>query len=234
MNVLVVCDNERLLNIFMNIVNEKKYESYYFYYFSNQLDTDDNISYIDFKKTTVEFYEKFNLALSLHSKQLFPKKLLEVVRSVNIHPGFNPYNRGWYPHVFSMIDGQPVGVTIHEIDSTIDNGPIIYQEQLEIREDEISSDIYNRLLELEEKMLSKYLINILNDDYAKKRPSLTGNINYKSDFKSLCEIDLNKQVTMKEAIAFFKAMSFENINNAYYIDNSGEKIFVSISLSKEK
>ncbi len=38
------------------------------------------------------------------------------------------HNRGWFPQAFSIIDGQKVGVTIHEIDDQLNHGPIIAQQ----------------------------------------------------------------------------------------------------------
>ena len=41
--------------------------------------------------------KNYNLVMSIHCKQLFPTELVNNVRCVNVHPGLNPYNRGWFP-----------------------------------------------------------------------------------------------------------------------------------------
>src|SRR5690349_163732 len=66
-----------------------------------------------------------DVVISLHSKQIFPPGLVSGARCVNVHPGLNPFNRGWTPHVFSLVNGLPAGATIHEIDAEIDHGAII-------------------------------------------------------------------------------------------------------------
>lgn len=76
----------------------------------------------------------YSCVIALHCKQVFPAELVKGIRCINIHPGLNPYNRGWFPHVFSIINGLPVGVTLHEMDKELDHGPIIDQEELKVRE----------------------------------------------------------------------------------------------------
>ena len=60
--------------------------------------------------------ENFDVVISGHCKQLFPEKLVNGALCINIHPGLNPHNRGWFPQVFSILNGKPLGATIHVID----------------------------------------------------------------------------------------------------------------------
>ena len=69
--------------------------------------------------------ESYDLVISIHCKQLFPKKMIDNVRCFNVHPGYNPINRGWYPQVFAIINDLEVGATIHEITEDLDGGAII-------------------------------------------------------------------------------------------------------------
>jgi methionyl-tRNA formyltransferase len=41
--------------------------------------------------------ESYHLILSFNCKQIFPADLVSSVTCKNVHPGFNPYNRGWFP-----------------------------------------------------------------------------------------------------------------------------------------
>lgn len=76
--------------------------------------------------------------------------------------------------------------------------------------------------------------NILSNKYKTILPAEEGNINLKKDFNALCEVDLDKPVTMGEAIDYLRAMTHGNYKNAYFIDkNTGSKIFVAIQLEKE-
>jgi methionyl-tRNA formyltransferase len=180
-----------------------------------------------------KFFRQYEVFLSLHCKQLFPEKLVRNHRCVNIHPGFNPYNRGWFPQVFSIINKKPVGVTIHEMDEELDHGSILYQEKIDIKLYDTSWSVYHRIQQKEVELLEKYLLDIIEKRYNKKAMLSEGNINYKSDFEKICRIDLSKQATYGEVIDLLRATTFDGYDNAYFMDDDGNKIYVNINLKKE-
>ena len=164
---------------------------------------------------------------------MFPNKLVDNHRCINVHPGLNPYNRGWYPQVFSIINKKPIGVTIHEMDRELDHGPIIYQEELEIFSYDTSYDIYQRILSKEIELLDQNLESLIDGKYETIIPKSQGNLNCKSDFDKLCKIDLNEQGSFGYFIDLLRATTFVNYDNAYFCDENGNKIYVSIKLKKE-
>ena len=175
---------------------------------------------------------EYQLGFSCHSKQIFPAELVNDVRCINIHPGMNPYNRGWYSQVFSIQNKHPAGVTIHEMDKEIDHGPIICQSQVKIQDWETSANVYMRVLEQEVELFSKWAPRLISGDYQTRQPEVEGNFNSKQDFLDLCEIDLDKSVTFREAIDYLRAVSHPPFFNAYY--RSGElKVYVRLELWRE-
>ena len=174
----------------------------------------------------------YDLGLSCHSKQIFPGELVTKVRCINIHPGFNPYNRGWFPQVFSLINNLPAGVTIHEMDEEIDHGPIIVQEEIGIHDWDTSLSVYCRLLRLEKDLFRDWLPRLISGRYTVHKPIVEGNTDGKNDFNGLCKIDLNKTVTYREAIAYLRAMSHPPHFNAYFESSEG-KVFVRLETSHE-
>lgn len=187
---------------------------------------------LDVKKEANIIIEKYDLVLSLHCKQIFPKLLIEKIKCINIHPGLNPYNRGWYPQVFSIINKNPLGATIHEMDEKLDHGPIIAQKEVSIFSWDTSSSAYNRVLDAEIELLVDYLIPILSNNYSVDVPRFEGNINLKDDFDQLCQIDLEEKLTMGEALDRLRALSHDSFENAYFIDkNQKQKIYISLRLN---
>lgn len=234
--ILVITDNLFIFEEFKKITLQPRYKKINFdYRFSKNNTTLINKKYddfmpIDLKKDYIGLINKYELIISLHCKQIFPSELVNNIRCINIHPGLNPYNRGWFPQVFSIINKFPIGVTIHEMDEQLDHGPIIIQKELKIYDWETSYDVYKRILLLEIELLKENLVKIIYNDYKTYPPNLEGNINYKKDFVKLCEIDLDKKVTYREAIEYLRAMSFKGYKNAYFYDGDGNKIFVEIEL----
>lgn len=161
MKVCVVTDNVYIYKEFIKIISLDIYKCCSFdFYSSDEMSVDNEYSkpkIIDLKEKDERFYANYDLFLSLHSKQIFPKKLVDNHICINIHPGYNPYNRGWYPHVFSMINKMPAGVTIHRMDAELDHGSVLFQREIKIEDSDVSSDVYKKLQKLEVLMLKEYL-----------------------------------------------------------------------------
>ena len=241
--VLIVSDNASLCFKFIELCNELhlKLDNFEFAkspqskFEINNLPREKRIKVVSMKTDWQELVGEFDLIISMHSKQLFPSELINRVKCINIHPGFNPYNRGWYPQVFSILNKKPAGATIHEIDDQLDHGDIIAQKQLKIKSCDTSGSAYNRILDLEIELLRNYLIPILENNYQTKKPENEGNLNYKTDFNALLELDLSKTQTIGETIDLLRALTHENYNNAYFINKkTGEKVFVNVNFSNEK
>ena len=179
--------------------------------------------------------KSFDLIVSYHCRQLFPKEIVTAVRCINIHPGFNPYNKGWYPGVFSIANGMPAGATIHEIDEKIDNGPIIAQQQIKILPEDTSGTVYPKIIQAEYDLLQKWFMPMLTGEYETFLPAESGNLNYKKDYYDLQKLDLSEKLTTEEVINKLRALTHPPFKNAYYIDpETGDNIFVSIELYREK
>jgi len=176
---------------------------------------------------------EYKLIISAHCKKIFPKKLVESTRCINLHPGYNPYNRGWFPQVFSILNKLPLGATIHEMDEGLDSGDIISQQKVYINSSDDSLSLYNKVLQKEINLFQNNFDKIIEGSYIKIKPKLKGNLNLKKDFNNLCKLDLNSMGTMGEHIDLLRALSHGDFKNAYFLDNENKKIRVKIELKKE-
>lgn len=239
MKILVLTDNEFIFKEFLKIIEQESYSKFQFDFFYSPKNLNSFSSqYKDYKPLSIKdnqemIIDYYGLVLSLHSKQIFPERLVHSVRCINVHPGYNPYNRGWFPQVFSIINNLPIGVTIHEMDEYLDHGPVISQEKIEVFPWETSADVYKRILSKEIEMLDKLLPSLLDNCYKKEIITEQGNINLKRDFNKLCKIDLHQKLSMEEAINYLRALSFPGYRNAYFIDDNGNKIYLELKLSKD-
>jgi len=176
----------------------------------------------------------YTLLMSLHCRQVFPPSLVKAIRCINFHPGFNPHNRGWYPHVFSMINGLPAGITIHEMDEQIDHGPIIHQEQVTIEPHDVSSDVYARIIQREKVLFQEWVKRLIEGHYTTRLPESEGNYHSKADFEQLKGIQLEQTATAREFINYLRAMSFEGYRNASFVDPTSQKrYYVTVRLEPE-
>lgn len=188
---------------------------------------------LDVKGAVADLVERYDLIFSLHCKQIFPDALLDGVRCVNVHPGLNPYNRGWFPQVFSIIDGQPVGVTIHEMDDQLDHGPIIAQRECPIESWDTSGTVYARLLEVERELVLEHFPAIRDGDYRAQPMASEGNLNFKKDFQQLRQLDLAERSTFGDFLNRLRALTHDDFRNAFFVDESGRKVYVRMVLEPE-
>lgn len=187
------------------------------------------------KENSTSIAEGFDLIISYHCRQLFPGDVVNKVRCINIHPGFNPYNKGWYPGVFSISNGLPAGATIHEIDEKIDNGPIIAQKQIEVLPEDTSGTVYPKIIQAEYDLLDEWFMPMLTGKYTTFLPKEKGNLNYKKDYYAFQKLDLEETVKTEDLINKLRALTHAPYQNAYYIDEkTGDKVYVSIEVKRVK
>ncbi len=153
--------------------------------------------------------------------------------TLNFHPALLPINRGWYPHVHSIIDGTPCGVTLHAIHEDADTGPIWVQKEVVLEEADTSDKIYDRL-QLE-------IVQLFKDNWDKIK---TGSIepsaqdhskaiyHGKNEIDGLDEIDFDAPTTARTLIQQLKARTFKDKGFAYYRVGD-RKYYVRINLREE-
>ncbi|MGB6055992.1 MAG: dTDP-4-amino-4,6-dideoxyglucose formyltransferase [Burkholderiaceae bacterium] len=240
--ILVVSDNPRITKFFQEECASQGIDdisSIQYRYSLNNKAPSEMISLgaepIDLRNLeTVAFIKsKYFLIFSLHCKQIFPADLVSAVTCINVHPGLNPHNRGWYPQVFSIINEKPIGATIHLMDSEVDHGNIIDQISVDVRQSDTSLDVYERVLKAEMMLLRKNIINIINNEFESYPPAFEGNYNSIKDFKSLCHLNLDAIAPLGEHIRLLRALSHGTFKNAYFHNKDGKKIFVRLSLEED-
>ena len=152
--------------------------------------------------------------------------------SINFHPALLPINRGWYPHVHSLLDGSPFGITLHSIDEGADTGPIWIQKEIEVDICMDAGHIHNLLQREMEKLfienwpkISGGLIKPIPQDETKAK------YHFKHEIENLDELDINRKIKIRDFINLLKARTFENRGFAYFIENN-EKIYLQIKLNR--
>lgn len=240
--ILVISDNETLVRHFKKVINEQSIERIadfdYCFSFSNK-STEPLVALgmkpVNLKQEGVceNIAGTYQIVLSVHCKQIFPAYLVRNTTCINFHPGFNPYNRGWYPQVFSIINKKPIGVTIHIMDELVDHGPIIVQNEVFIEEYETSLDVYNKVIELEKDLIEKHLNNLVVGDFQSQIITEEGNYNSIQNFNELCILDMNNVGTLQEHIDLLRALTHGSFKNAFYLDGE-KKIYVRIEMTVDE
>jgi methionyl-tRNA formyltransferase len=97
--------------------------------------------------------------------KIIPKEIIEIFPKgiINIHPSLLPNYRGPTPIEQAILDGcDQTGVSIMELTTAMDAGPLYAQTRLELKGDESKENLAEKLLELGSQMLLEILPGILN------------------------------------------------------------------------
>ena len=119
--------------------------------------------YIEFRSQIVE--TNVDIILVNSYSMIIRDDILSVPRlgALNIHTGLLPRNRGCNPTQWAILKNEfRTGVTLHEIDSGIDTGPIVDQREIPIFIDDTWLDIRDREYRAIDGLLKANLNGILS------------------------------------------------------------------------
>jgi methionyl-tRNA formyltransferase len=234
-NILVISDNDRLSGRFRDWIQSRTELQEVKLSFTKTIASvkkDETITeFVDLnKETDVEkIISGYDLVISLNCAQIFPEKLINGVKCINIHPGYNPDTRGIFSEVFALKYNTRIGATIHEMDLELDHGPVIARETVEKNDWDTAGSLYEKIIDKQFELIEKHFEEILKDTYTTFTVS-EGKVYTKKDFQVLQRLDLNERKTTREFIDHLRALTFEGYDNCFFIDEEGRKVFVSIRL----
>lgn len=230
-SIFVLTDNKNLYRRFYDLLVKKEIIEFFDFYCSPDNSEMQNIGLepINLLEKQNFFLTKYKIGFSIHSKQMFPKKLVNTIQCFNVHPGYNPYNRGWYPQVFAIIEDNRIGATLHKMDEKLDNGDIIDRIEVEKYIWDTSETLYNRVLDAEIEMLNINIINVIEGNYSSFRPEFEGRLYLRNDFNNLCEINLDEKGSFYDFFNRLRALSHGNYSNAYIIEKkTNRKVYLKL------
>lgn len=152
--------------------------------------------------------------------------------TINFHPALLPINRGWFPHVHSLIDGTKTGVTLHKIEKGADTGDIWAQKEIPILITDTAKDIYDRLQsEIVILFMEKWEDIKLGNIKTKAQNHNDAIYHSKNEIEQLDKIDLEETYKAEDLLNKLRARTFGNSGFAYF-EKDGEKIYLNLKLSK--
>ena len=100
--------------------------------------------------------------------QIIPKELLEFpkYKCINIHASLLPKLRGGAPIHWSIINGDSkTGITIMYMNEKMDEGDILYQEEVEILDTDNVETLHDKLSDLGSKMIIDFIPRLETGDF---------------------------------------------------------------------
>jgi len=102
--------------------------------------------------------DSFDVIISYHYPNIIAgDDLLWVQRHINfnIHNTYLPYGRGIYGIMWAAAFRKPQGFTLHDLDTKVDSGAILYQEEVLIEDRDSLRDVWYKI----EDLSVSYLLN---------------------------------------------------------------------------
>ena len=196
------------------------------------------IGYQDFSQPDV--FQRFSslqpdVIICVYWPWLLPASIYsECDLTINFHPALLPANRGWYPHVHNIINGDLAGVTLHELAPEADSGAIWAQKIVDVLSTDTADTLYYRLQE-EIVSLFERKWPLIRDGMVNPIPqcesSVTPTYNKKNILKQLDAIKLDEPTTARHVINVLRARTFGARGFAHYEDDQG-LVYVRIELSR--
>ena len=127
--------------------------------------------------------------------QIIPKELLDYpkYKCINTHGSLLPKGRGGAPIQRSIMNGEDkTGITIMFMNEKMDEGDILYQEEMPIDIHDTNATLFNKLSDLALQMLLKFLPEYIKGNYKaikqdNDKASYTYNITKEEEFISFNE-----------------------------------------------
>lgn len=178
---------------------------------------------------------RLDYILSVHFPYIFSEKFLSIpqIGSLNLHPSFLPYNRGFHTTSWSIINNSHFGATIHWIDKNIDTGDICIRKELSITPEDTADTLYKKIIILEEEIFIEFLPQLLIGKLNRIPQEHGGNLHRKADLETIRRINLNETINVRDIIWQLKALSTNKWDEAAFFEIDNIKYFVRIEIRKE-
>ena len=170
------------------------------------------------------------LVVSSGFEHIVPKEIIQIPEKgiINLHPSYLPHNRGAHPYIWPLIEDTPAGVALHFMNEGIDEGPVIARKKVEKRPDDDAKSLRDRLMKKQVELFKDNWDKILREE-AWEQNLEEGSFHLKSDLDEISDLDLEKEMTLREAIDLLRGLTFGDKKLA----SIDEEYFVGVNIEKE-
>lgn len=173
------------------------------------------------------------IVVSSGYEHIVPKEVIEVPEKgiVNLHPSYLPQNRGAHPYIWPLIDGSPAGVSVHFMNENLDEGPVIARKKVEKNPDDNAKTLRDRLMKEQVQLFKDSWDKVLKQECFEQDLE-KGNAHYKSDLDEISNLDLDREMSLKNAIDLLRGLKFGERSLAYF-EEEDDTFSVDLSIVKE-
>lgn len=120
-------------------------------------------------------FAKSSRALSIHYPRILSESVLGRYEEIfNLHPGYLPWGRGFYPVFWALWERTPAGATLHKMTTQVDKGPIVAQINVPYTEADTGGTLHARVDEAEKELFLRYWTALTHSEALPTFPQTSG------------------------------------------------------------
>ncbi len=179
-----------------------------------------------------------DLCLSVHFPYIVPPEVLALPRRgfLNLHPAYLPYNRGWHTPTWALLEGTPIGATLHLMDAGVDTGDILAQKVLEPTLGDTANSLYRKLKALEVALFTEAWPAVVEDRLTPVvQDPEAGTSHVKDDLfdPAVQRIDLDAPTTARELLRRLRGLTTNRLDEAAWFEADGSRYRVQVAVTEE-
>ena len=173
----------------------------------------------------------------IHYPYIVKSELLDIPKLgfLNLHPAFLPYNRGWHTPSWAILEGTPIGATLHYMSEQLDMGDIIHQKKMVIEIDDTADSLYQKLKKLEFDVFVEAFAVLIGKTGLRIAQIGAGTSHTKKELfeDAISKLDLDESYCFRELLARLRALTTNASSEACYFVENGEKYRITVKVEKE-
>jgi methionyl-tRNA formyltransferase len=175
--------------------------------------------------------------VAVHFPYIVPEPVLAIPREgvLNLHPAYLPYNRGWHTPSWAILEGTPVGGTLHFMDAGVDSGDIVHQRQVTVSEADTAHSLYTRLKVAELTVFREAWPSLRSRTYSRTPQPEGGTSHRRSELlkDEVRRIDLDAHCTARELLRRLRGLTTSAPSEAAFFEHNGRRYRIRVQMECE-
>jgi methionyl-tRNA formyltransferase len=170
------------------------------------------LKYTDFLKNTLKSSYKYDCGISFMFGTKFKEEMSSVFEKgiVNFHPSLLPLNRGSDPITWAIFDETKHGISAHLVDSEIDQGPILFQEEIEFDFSFTAESLYELSIFKLKNLMIEIIPKWLRNEVVPKIQNGESSSHKKSELAKIRSVNYSDLKDKDNLIRHLRASSFSS------------------------
>ena len=145
-----------------------------------------------------------------------------------------PYGRGKDANFWAIVNQDPYGVSLMQVNSRIDEGDYYIRKKIKYEVLDNGGTLYKKSLNEIYNLFKKNIEKILSNKLVPKKQTLKiGNYNKRSDMLNISKIKLNRNYKAIDLINILRAKQFKGYEKCYF-EHNNKKYEISVNIREKK